>query len=284
MATRLGATRSLDFAEEYAGLAERFAVTAAHTNPTRPVPGCPGWTAYDLTVHLGNTHAWAATVVETGRRAPPQDDRPKSHRPREVSRWYAGKAEDLYQVLRTCDPDAETWNFSTTPRVAAFWPRRQTHEVLVHLVDLHQVLGWAPYLPVALAEDAVGEVLEVFLPRMHQRGHPVALEAPLVLAATDTGREWVLRPRPGGPPEVEAWSGEGGAGEAQSGEGPGEGRSGEAPSGATRPDAPVVDRVEAPAEVLLPLLWKRLPPTTPELRVSGDRARVLAFLASRLTA
>ncbi len=42
------------------------------------------------------------------------------------------------------------------------------------------------------------------------------------------------------------------------------------------------DRVEAPAEVLYRLLWKRLPVEQADLAVSGDAARVRAFLDSRL--
>ncbi|WP_367303766.1 maleylpyruvate isomerase N-terminal domain-containing protein [Nocardioides panacis] len=46
-----------------------------------PVPGCPGWSVLDLVVHVGNVHAWAATIVETGRAAAEQNDRPSSSRP-----------------------------------------------------------------------------------------------------------------------------------------------------------------------------------------------------------
>ena len=43
----------------------------------------------------------------------------------------------------------------------------------------------------------------------------------------------------------------------------------------------VADRVEAPAEVLYRMLWKRLAVEDAGLRVSGDEQRVRDFLASR---
>jgi hypothetical protein len=62
-----GTTTQLDYVEQYVAAAERFAVAVASTDLHARVPACPDWTAYDLVCHLGNVHAWAATIVETGR-------------------------------------------------------------------------------------------------------------------------------------------------------------------------------------------------------------------------
>jgi hypothetical protein len=43
-----------------------------------------------------------------------------------------------------------------------------------------------------------------------------------------------------------------------------------------------VDRVEASADVLYRLLWKRLDLDEADVRVAGDEQRVRAFLGSRL--
>jgi uncharacterized protein (TIGR03083 family) len=216
------------------------------------VASCPGWSTYDLVVHLGNVHGWAATIVETGARAAEQDDAPRSRRPRTAAEWYAAKAEDLCQVLRLVPPDRPCWNFVDGAGLVSFWPRRQLHETTIHRVDLELACGRDPSLAPDVATDGVSEVLGVLVRRMHARGHTARLAEPLALRATDTGSTWVVVPRTG-PPLME-----------------------QTPA---TPD--VRDRVEAPADVLYRLLWHR-PVDRSAVRVSGDESRVEAFLASRL--
>lgn len=270
-----GTATRLDFVEQYVAAAERFAIAVAGTPMDAAVPTCPGWTAYDLVCHLGNVHAWAATIVETCRQAAEQNDEPRSRKPKAVSEWYAGKAEDLYEVLRTADPEAPCWNFVSGAGFAGFWPRRQTHETTIHTVDLLACTGSTAVVEPELAADGVDEVLTVFLPRMHDRGHPAELSAPVCLVATDVPRSWTVSPRA----EV------------------GDPRAGvpAQPRGSTSESAPAVvggpprvirrrhpgaDQVAAPAGTLYRVLWGRAP--REELTVTGDEARVAAFLDSRL--
>lgn len=252
----------LDFVEEFATAAEWFAVTVASIDVRSAVPTCPGWTTYDLVTHLGNVHAWAATIVETGHATVEQNDQPHSRKPKVVSEWYAAKAEDLYEVLRTAKPDAPCWNFAFGNGTVSFWHRRQVHEATMHGVDLALACGRIPELRRDLAADGVDEALRVFLHRMHMRGHPASLTGPITLVATDVDRAWTVRPaavdgvppQPPAPPNVL--------------DGPTEG----------------ADRVEGPAAALYALLWKRLPETDSSLTFTGDAARLQAFLRSRLTA
>jgi len=259
--------------EDFAAAAERFAVAVGWTDLRAPVGACPGWSAYDLVVHLGNVHAWAATIVETGQRAAEHNDEPRSSRPRSVSEWYSAKAEDLYQVLRHQPAHKPCWNFAFGTGTAKFWQRRQVHETTVHQVDLDLASGRTTEISPRVAADGVGEVLTVMLPRMHQRGRPAALEAPLQLSASDTGDSWVVAPQL--PPAVAAQ------------------RSG--PDAQAEPLPPprvehhlgggdrtgVRDRLEAPADVLYRALWHRRVDRR-DLRLSGDASRVRAFLASPL--
>jgi uncharacterized protein (TIGR03083 family) len=266
---------TLDTVEAFVAAAERFAVSVAWSDLRAPVVSCPGWSAYDLVVHLGNVHAWAATIVETGRFAVEQNDEPRSSKGKVVSAWYAGKAEDLYEVLRQVPPDAPCWNFAYGAGLASFWPRRQLHETTVHQLDLDGSSGRTTELAPEVCLDGVDEVLTVMLHRMHVRGHPVALDAPLAVTAIDSGDSWVLTPRPrSGPAPVPAQPA-GATGHASL----------DLPPTVERrrsPVAAVPDRVEAPAEVLYRLLWHR-PVGESDLRVSGDEGRVRAFLGSRLT-
>jgi uncharacterized protein (TIGR03083 family) len=266
---------TLDAVVQLAAAAERFAVAVAWADLRAPVPGCPGWTVRDLVVHLGNVHAWAATIVETGRAAPEQNDEPRSARSRAVSAWYAAKAEDLQQVLEAADPSAPCWNFVHGSGQASFWPRRQLHETTVHQVDLDHALGRTTQVAAEVAVDGVDEVLGTLLHRMHTRGHPAVLERPLALTATDTGDTWVLTPRaaPGSSTMVPGQP-VGTAAETVPAAAPTVERR-------TAP-APVGDAVEGPSDVLLRVLWKRLPLDEADVRFGGDEDRVRAFLASRL--
>jgi uncharacterized protein (TIGR03083 family) len=265
-------TTSIDFVEEFVAAAERFAIGVASTDLRAPVPACPTWSTYDLVVHLGNVHAWAATIVETGAQAAEQNDSPASRRPRVVSEWYAGKAEDLYEVLRRATPDAPCWNFAGIGTTARFWPRRQTHETLMHLLDLDQASVRTTDLVPLVCTDGIAEALEVFLPRMHARGHAATLTSPLTLRAADTDHVWTLTPRHDAAPLV-----------------------------AVRTE-PGADLVEGSAAALWQLLWKRATPPVPpgsptvgpqrrgtpalpvaEVSYVGNADRIAAFMSSRLT-
>jgi uncharacterized protein (TIGR03083 family) len=274
--TSPGTATGLDHVGRFARAAERFADLVAAVDLGAPVPGCPGWTSYDVVTHLGNVHAWAATIVETGLEARLLDDAPRSHRARVVRDWYAGKAEDLYQVLRGTDPERPCWNFAFGAGVAGFWSRRQLHETTIHTLDLDSVSGGTTRVAPQVAADGVDEVLTVFLHRMHTRGHPATLTAPLCLVCEDTGNAWTLTPRvarsePGQAVPVQPRGSAAEAAPALPDDGP--------PIVVDRRH-PGADRVSAPAEVLYRALWKRGP--SDALTRTGDLARIDAFLGSRL--
>jgi uncharacterized protein (TIGR03083 family) len=271
-----GTTTTVDHLARFVDAVEYVAMAVNDLDMHAPVPACPGWSTYDLVCHLGNIHAWAATIVETGRSAVEQNDEPGSRRPRTVSSWYAGKAEDLYQVLRDSDPARPCWNFAFgDDGTAGFWRRRQLHEATIHAVDLDAVRGrTAPIAPL-LAEDGVDEVLRVFLHRMHHRGHPAALIRPMSILAEDTGRAWTVSPRPVEPdpdaPVPPQPRGSADESAPQLLDGP--------PRVADRRH-PQADQVSAPAEVLYRVLWKRA--SVDQLNLTGDEDRLHAFLGSRL--
>ncbi len=256
----------LDFVEEYDAVAERFGIAVASSDPSAAVPACRKWSTYDLVVHLGNVHAWAAAAVETGRPASMPDDEPPTRDPVAMSEWYAGKAEDLYEVLRAAAPDAHCWNFAGAEGRADFWSRRQVHETAMHLLDLGQAAGRTTQQSAPLAAGGIDEVLRVFVPLMHARGRLSPLSAPLTIRAVDLARTWRLHPVADGPPALAVH-----------------------PSTRDQPDG---DAVNGPAAVLWRLLWKRLgrSPADGSLLLShadlsydGDVERITDFLASRLT-
>jgi uncharacterized protein (TIGR03083 family) len=262
------AEAALDYVEEFAAAAGWFADHVSHTSPRRPVPTCPGWSVLELVAHVGNIYSWAATVVETGRAASSMDDRPPSARSARVSDWYLGKAEDLYTVLRDTPTHRACWNFAFGTGTVAFWKRRQLHETLIHGVDLAIAGDLDEHLPAELAADGVDEALTVFLRRMHSRGHPAELTQPISLVATDAGLAWLVEPAPRATIPAQPVLGS---------------LRGRSVPQVIRTSRPAEDTVEAPAGVLMKLLWKRARPTDPDVKLTGDEDRIERFLASRLT-
>ena len=274
MDAALRAGSGIDYVEEFASAAEWFADHVVRTHMKAPVPACPDWHVLDLVAHLGNVHSWAANILETAGQTGELADRPSSHRARRVSEWYLAKAEDLYAVLRAVDPEQPCWNFAFGAGTASFWQRRQTHETLMHGIDLALAGDHEERLPQHLAVDGIDEALTVFLFRMHSRGYAAALDRPVEVRATDVDRSWVVEPAPraaipaqASPSDSRAWGGTD--------------RTAPVVSGGRREGA---DRIEGPAALVLKVLWKRARPTQPGLRLVGDEDRLMRFLGSRLTA
>lgn len=217
-------------------------------DPRTPVAACGTWSVRDLAAHLGSIHRWAAQVVRSGQpgaqRPPPTDD--------DLADWVAAGIDDLVVAL-TVDPDRPCWTFSG-PGTARWWQRRQALETLVHRVDVQRAGGDAGPVAKDLAVDGVAEVVDVLHPRQVARGRCAPAPGRLLLVAQDTGHRWEL-PGAAGP------------------------ASGPTGSGAAAPEVSIA----GPAEALLLLLWQRLGPYDPRLRVLGDRALVEQVLAGPLT-
>jgi len=81
-----------------------------------------------------------------------------------------------------------------TDRRAGFWPRRQLHEVVVHLWDVRSVDDPTPDsladVPGEVTADGVDELLQMAPSRLDSNRSP--LPGPLALHATDTGSRWLL--------------------------------------------------------------------------------------------
>lgn len=232
--------------DDVAAATGRFATGLRQADPHADVPACPGWEVHDLVAHLGNVHAWAAGVVAAGRPV----DQPEETPCASLQEWYADRAGRLVDVLSGADPDAPCWNFAGVRETVGFWVRRQVLETLMHLVDLDQAHRRVTDLDPATCADGVSETFEVFLPRLHARGHAAELAGPVSFASVDTGETWTLVPDADGPPRLEI------GGNA------------------------AVDVVTGTAEQLWLRLWRRGDAVT----VAGDDDVVGRLLASRLSA
>lgn len=170
----------------------------------RPVEACPGWTVERLIGHVGRVHLWAASFLREGPDGGPADAGPRPPRGADIVPWYVECLRHLLDELGRHDPNEPSRSFAG-PAPAAFWFRRQVHEVLVHGWDAQHAIDPAQISPVdaALAADGIDEWLAVFVQRRPtpQEGAtpPGLLGASLHLHATEPAEalgglgEWTLR-------------------------------------------------------------------------------------------
>lgn len=174
--------------------AAAFRAVLATADPATPVPACPEWDLRELAAHVAGVHRWARNAVADGELR--RDPTPPLPDGAAVERWYADSVTELIAALRRAPHDAPCPSFLTPHDTAAFWLRRQVHELLVHRYDAELATGVEPVLDTELAADGVAEVLEVFLPRMRARGLLGDLPATLTLEQSDGPGRWTLE---GGP-------------------------------------------------------------------------------------
>lgn len=209
----------------------------------RRVPS-PAWTVGEVAAHLAGVHRWCAALVTEGRR-PARGSVPADRDG--LAATYRTEAAAMLDVLRAADPEQACWTMDRTDRRAAFWPRRQLHEVVVHLWDVRSVDDPTPGaladVAAPVAADGVDELLQMAATRLGSTRAP--LPGPLALHATDTGTRWLL-----GTDWLLA-----------------------DPAAASEVDAEAAAGVEGPAHALLLHVWGR----GPFAEVRGDRATLRAF-------
>lgn len=126
------------------------------------VASCPGWTVSRLKVHVGRIHRWVAVALAT----PDSRDVPAVARPgadTDLGAWLTEGAEHLVAAFSEAGPHGSVrspgWE-----QPAAWWLRRCTHETVMHTWDAEDAVGVPHPIPVDLACDGIGELLEVFIP------------------------------------------------------------------------------------------------------------------------
>ncbi|MFM2078344.1 MAG: hypothetical protein RJA49_2234 [Actinomycetota bacterium] len=172
----------------------RFADAVEHGPPDAPVAGCPGWTLFDLGVHLGDVHRWVLGALATG--GPPtgaHDDPAPTVGSAALAAWVRAGSTRLLTALDAVDPDAPTWHpFPVEPKLAGLWRRRQAHEASVHRWDAERAAGGSPTIDAAFAADGVDEYWTVMLPRMLQREQRRTPASTVAVTLADTGQRWAV--------------------------------------------------------------------------------------------
>jgi uncharacterized protein (TIGR03083 family) len=165
-----------------------------------PVPSCPDWRVGDLLGHIGQVQGWQADIVE--RRATEAEFRrpdPPADRAARAD-WVRDSTARLLDVFTSTPPDTPMWTF-VGPGTAAFWFRRQAHEVTMHRVDADLAAGALQPIEPELARDAIDEFFDIVVTRALRDRYAGDGET-LHLHCTDGDGEWLVRLSPEGP-EVE---------------------------------------------------------------------------------
>ncbi len=157
----------------------------AAADPDAPVAACPEWAVRDLVRHLIGVHRWALAALDSS--APPSYD--ESPIESDLGSAYVHASQALMVRLRELPADHPCWTFDKGNRTAAFWWRRQLHEVAVHRWDID------PYtLTDEVAADGIDEVVDFFAPRQVFLGRVTLPEGGLQLQTP--GRVWTFGDRP----------------------------------------------------------------------------------------
>jgi uncharacterized protein (TIGR03083 family) len=227
-------------------------------SPDLHIPTCPDWRLRQLATHVGRAHRWAAEIVRTRAAEPiPFREVPDGALPADPPQrgpWLRAGARLLIESVQSADGEP-VWSFlGTVP--ADFWARRMSNETLVHLADAQIAAGQPIAMDPVLAADAIDEWLTMMSgpnpgsPDERARALPAGAVLHLHAAdAADGNGEWLIRNTAGGI-VVEA--------------------------GHDKGDAALT----GPAQSLLLVLMRRLPPTDPSVTLYGDPAILTAWLDS----
>ncbi len=226
-----------------------FVETIRGVDPATPVPTCERWRLVDLIHHTTQIHRWVAGMVaeySTERHSRRKADLPLPPDPARYPDWVGEARTMLVPVLRAADPNRPMWTWGAN-RTAGFWSRRMVHETAVHRADASLALGHRPALDPDVAVDGVEEVLTLIASARRFRPEVGRLRGDgerLILRATDRPDSWTVTLT---------------------------GRGYEWAPGTTAGPAPREVNVTAPVATLYLMLWRRLPPSAPEVDVGGDR-------------
>ena len=177
------------------------------SDPTTPVPTCPGWTLGQLVAHVGGAHRWTATMVR--RRSTEKVDYaevPDVRRPHDQQaavEWLRDSARQIIAAVGETGSDVPVWTPFGVLRPAEWWIRRRLHEGTGHRADALLALGREVVMAPAIAADGLSELLDLIAIGSPWFGMPLEDGDTLALTATDSDAVWSVA-RSGG---TVAWSG-----------------------------------------------------------------------------
>ena len=116
-----------------------------------------------------------------------------------VVAWLRDGTAALCDALAAAKPDAPCWTWWGAPATAGAVARHQVQEAAVHSWDVQAVMAAPEPLRRDVADDGVGEFLEIVL-----GAEAGGLPGAVTLRASDTGGRWEVHGRGGRSAEVTA--------------------------------------------------------------------------------
>jgi uncharacterized protein (TIGR03083 family) len=172
----------------------RDLLAAAQADWSRPVPGCPGWTAANLVGHTGAILGWIAKIVTTGEAVPRRDREVPPPDQGALAGWYAAHLDRTLAILAAAAPDSRVWTFSSRgEQRVSWWGRRLAVELAIHRWDAQHAASFGqapPPLDGNVAAAGIEEFLTEFLPGLLAQPGLEGLTGTLHLHATDGAAEW----------------------------------------------------------------------------------------------
>ena len=166
----------------------RFSDALLGADLDAPVPSCPEWSVRALIEHLGGVQRFWADTVRTGdSEQPTRVEHVTPRRADDLAEWMRASTELLLAALTDSSDDAPCWTWWGEPRTSGAVARHQVHESAVHRWDAQSAVGTPAPIDAAVADDGVGEFLEVVV-------GPAAttLLGSVSLVSEDTGGEWIV--------------------------------------------------------------------------------------------
>lgn len=158
---------------------------------TTSVAACPGWDLRRLIEHTGSVQRWATYAITSGAQ-PPTDISFRIGPDDNLAVWIVDGATALIESLDGADPDDDTWHPFPLEQKVWVWARRQAAETAMHRWDAQTAAGITAHLDPELASSAIGEYLEMGLPRVLERTDSAPPTASLHVHCTDVDGEWLV--------------------------------------------------------------------------------------------
>jgi uncharacterized protein (TIGR03083 family) len=255
------------YCDEIADQVDRLrAVVTSGADLAATVPTCPDWSLEDLVRHMGGALRCVEVLVRTrAQEDVPDEDVPLVEGPdgrgdaAALDAWLAQTGRIVVDALRAAGPDTKVWSWADEA-TTGFWARRMTHEITVHRADAALAAGLPYEVSAEVAADAIDEWLQIV--EWAQRGgrskDVEELRLPgrsIHLHATDTepelNAEWLIELTEQGV----TWR---------------------------RDHTKATVALRGPLTSVLLAFYSRVPLTSPDLEVLGDR-QLLEFWMARAT-
>ncbi len=161
------------------------------------MPSCPGWTATDVLVHVGQVYEHKILCMTLGREPDPEQRTAVPQNASALHTWFVGHRDTLLEQLSRRGHAQPSHTWFPPDQSVGFWYRRMASETAVHRVDAELAAGTRTPVDPELAADGIDELIGFVV---HDFGDSPALPegAGRTVELQAGHHRWTLTLRPGG--------------------------------------------------------------------------------------